>query len=227
MAGGAASELIADPANGGTRGNAPNELPATARRRYTLDATDSIVAEAGDWDRFALANDGESIPAARVIGRRLDDFISSDVTRMFVRAMLMSARTLKREVQRSYRCDSERMKRLMQMTIMPRDGNWLDVCHHQLTQEPRQQQPPIVNAASGGAATFVKRCSMCNRIRVRQKWNELDYPLQTAFPTPVVNLTVVYGVCPDCLRGVVLRLPPATAAIGDGKPVPPAGKAPG
>ncbi|HAY29480.1 MAG TPA: hypothetical protein DIT03_12010, partial [Candidatus Accumulibacter sp.] len=58
----------------------PAAAPAATPLRYTLDANDAIVAVAGDWDRFALANGGEAILAARIIGRRLDDFIAGDVT---------------------------------------------------------------------------------------------------------------------------------------------------
>jgi len=210
-----------DPASGGKRSSAPDELPVTAPLRYTLDANDAIVAVAGDWDLFALANGGEAILAARIVGRRLDDFITGDVTRMFVRTMLMSARTLKREVQRPYRCDSPQMKRLMQMTITPRGSDWLDVCHCQLHQEPWQRPQPIIAAASACTGTFIKRCSMCNRIRVRQEWGEVDEALPMA-----ARLNVVYGVCPDCLQGVALRLSPAAPAIRAAQPVAATGKAP-
>ncbi len=179
-----------------------DEAPDATLLRYTLDASDAIVAVSGDWDRFALANGGEAILAERVIGRRLDDFIAGDVTRMFVRTMLMSVRTLGRELQRPYRCDSPRMKRLMQMTITPRANKLLDLCHRPLRQEPWPGSLPVVRPASADATRVVKRCSMCNRVRFGRQWCELDEALRAACLSPAACLNVVHGVCPDCLRDV-------------------------
>lgn len=76
--------------------------PAVADDRsalsYTLDKADNIVAVGGNWDAFARENDGESLLASKIIGRKLDQFIHGDITRMFVRTMIMSARTLQRPV---------------------------------------------------------------------------------------------------------------------------------
>ena len=103
---------------------------------YTLDASNAIIAVSGDWDRVALDNGGEQIISRRIIGRRLDDFITGDVTLMFVRTMLMSARTLKYIIRRPYRCDSPQLKRSMEMTVVPRAQGVLEVCHRQLRSEP-------------------------------------------------------------------------------------------
>ncbi|MCM8613702.1 hypothetical protein [Accumulibacter sp.] len=199
----------------------PPEIPALS---YTLDADDAIVAVAGDWDRLALANGCQSLLAARIIGRRLDDFITGDVTRMFVRTMLMSARTLQRAVCRPYRCDSPQVRRLLQMSIVPQADDRLDVRHWQLRQEPVPQPVSVVAAASGSTAGFIKRCSMCNRIRLRQDWVEVGDARNDPSLAGASSLMVVYGVCPDCLRGLPPRLHAATPAPRSGKRVAPAGQ---
>jgi hypothetical protein len=191
---------------------------------YTLDADDTIVTVAGDWDRTALANGGEAVLAARIIGRRLNDFITGDITRMFVHTMLMSARTLQREVSRPYRCDTPQLRRLMRMSIEPHADGRLDVHHWQLAQDPVPQPIPVVAAAGGSAAAFIKRCSMCNRIRVGQEWVEVGSARQEPSLTGIASLMVVYGVCPECLRGLPPRLRPATRAPRSGGSVAPAGE---
>ncbi|MBK8578235.1 MAG: hypothetical protein IPN78_08210 [Candidatus Accumulibacter sp.] len=173
---------------------------------YTLDASNAIIAVSGDWDRVALDNGGEQIISRRIIGRRLDDFITGDVTLMFVRTMLMSARTLKYVIRRPYRCDSPQLKRSMEMTIVPRAQGVLEVCHRQLRSEPYRYPLAFKSTASGAAANFIKRCSICNRVRVGQTWSEVDDAVRAGrLPRDAgATLMVVYGVCPECMarRGI-------------------------
>ena len=173
---------------------------------YTLDASNAIIAVSGDWDRVALDNGGEQIISRRIIGRRLDDFITGDVTLMFVRTMLMSARTLKYVIRRPYRCDSPQLKRSMEMTIVPRAQGVLEVCHRQLGSEPYRYPLAFKGTASGAAANFIKRCSICNRVRVGQSWSEVDDAVRAGrLPRDAgATLMVVYGVCPECMarRGI-------------------------
>jgi len=179
---------------------------AASQLSYTLDPDDTITAVTGDWDRFALDNGGDESLSTKVIGRRLDHFISGDVTLMFVRTLLMSARTLKRTVERPYRCDSPQLKRFMEMTIVPRGDGVLEVCHRQVRSEPYRYSLPVTGAMPGAGSNFVKRCSLCQRIRVGQMWSEVDDAiLEGRLPKgAAAKLGVVYGVCPDCMsrRGV-------------------------
>ena len=167
---------------------------------YTIDKTDTIVAVSGQWDEFARDNGGEKLQASSVIGRKLDQFINGDATRMFVRTMIMSARTLKRPIYRPYRCDSSKFKRFMEMTILPREDGVVELVHRELHHEALAQTIPRTVAPKGSSNALLKRCSMCNRIETQGIWSEIDEALNTnrleAGATP---LKVVYGVCPDCL----------------------------
>jgi hypothetical protein len=168
---------------------------------YTLDKSDAIIAVAGNWDRFAVENGGDDLLSTKIIGHRLDRFIAGDVTRMFVRTMLMSARTLKRNVRRTYRCDSPQIKRFMEMTIVPCSDGVLEVSHRQIRTEPYRHAVTIT-AAAGTTTGLIKRCSVCNRVRLRQSWRDADDALLAPCPPTAgaaAQLTVIYGVCPDCL----------------------------
>jgi hypothetical protein len=174
---------------------------------YTIDAADTIVAVSGLWDDFARDNDGESIVAEKIMGQKLDQFIHGDETLMFVRTMIMSARVLQRPVHRPYRCDSPSLKRFMEMTVQPRPEGVVEVIHRELRCEPIACKIPVVAEFSGARAPFVKRCSLCNRVRAKDVWSEIDEAVQAKrLPADVAPLRVIYGVCPDCLvhRGVAL-----------------------
>jgi hypothetical protein len=175
---------------------------------YTLDKAGVIVAVNNKWDEFARDNDGEKILSGKIIGKKLDQFIHGDVTRMFVRAMIMSARTLKRPVYRPYRCDSPQLKRFMEMTVLPQDAGTVEVIHRQLHSEPIVNKFSIRAAPEGSGSilsSFIKRCSLCNRVKAKGIWSEIDEAVEESrLDPPASTLKVIYGVCPDCLvRGGV------------------------
>ncbi|MCM8625698.1 hypothetical protein [Accumulibacter sp.] len=183
--------------------------PTTEQLSYTLDGADRIIAVAGDWDRFALANGGEAIVGRRIIDRPLDEFITGDITRMFVRTMLMSARTMQRRIQRLYRCDSPEVRRFMEMTILPGDGGQVKVVHRLIRSEVCRYPLRVTAAPARSLAPRIKRCSVCNRIRLGQTWQEIDEAVSRGRLPQAMSpvLTVVFGVCPECLeqRGLCLQ----------------------
>jgi predicted RNA-binding Zn-ribbon protein involved in translation (DUF1610 family) len=170
---------------------------------YTIDASDTIVAVSGAWDEFACNNEGKATVAKQVIGQKLDRFIHGDDTLMFVRTMIMSARTLQRAVVRPYRCDSPGIKRYMEMTVQPHAMGMVEVTHRELRCESMAPKVRMIAAAPATGSTVIKRCSMCNRIRVQQHWSEVDEALAAGqlAANDLSTLRVVYGVCPDCLAG--------------------------
>jgi len=174
---------------------------------YTIDVAGTIVAVSGGWDDFARGNDGEAIVSKKIVGKKLDQFIHGDETLMFVRTMILSARVLQRPIYRPYRCDSPSLKRFMEMTVQPRPEGDVEVIHRELRCEPIASKIPVAAESTAGYAPYVKRCSLCNRIRAQGVWSEIDEAAQAKrLPADVAPLKVIYGVCPDCLvnRGVAL-----------------------
>ena len=168
---------------------------------YTLDDADTIVAVNGPWDDFARKNEGEQILADKIVGQKLDRFILGDDTRMFVRTMIMSARVLKKTIYRPYRCDSPTLKRFMEMTVHPLPEGQVEVVHRELHSEPITHVIRIAAGPVGSSTAYVKRCSLCNRVKVQGIWSELDNALETErLLVEASSLKVIYGVCPDCQR---------------------------
>ena len=176
---------------------------------YTLDDKDVIVAVDGAWDHFALTNAGPAVCAESVLKRPLDDFITGDATRMFTRTMLMSARTLRRPLQRAYRCDSPDTRRYMEMLIEPQADGGVRLAHRLLKTEPIAVRVPIQPATATMArkygtevralpAGYAKRCSLCNRVWIGSAWMELDAAVTSGLVINDKSLRVIYGVCPAC-----------------------------
>jgi hypothetical protein len=166
---------------------------------FRVDRTDRILEVGGAWDEFARGNDGERAVAHRVIGTRLLDHISGDVSRMYVRTVFEGVRILGRQVTRSYRCDSPATKRFMEMTVTPEATGGLLVEQRLVRAENLVRPVGIVPGVPGRPGSRV-RCSMCNRLKVGADWREIDHPNDDAGTAGPI--AVVYGVCSSCLAGI-------------------------
>lgn len=168
---------------------------------YTVDGEGTIVAVGGSWDDFARRNGGEAILSTRIIGKKLDQFIHGDETLMFMRTMIMSARVLDTAIQRPYRCDSPALKRYMEMTLQPHADGVVEVIHRELRSEPVAHPVRMMAVPCGNGSRFVKRCSVCNRLRIQEVWSEVDEAVADGrlLPQDLHALKVFYGVCPQCL----------------------------
>jgi hypothetical protein len=171
---------------------------ASAVVEYRLDEHDRITEVNESWKRFALENGGENLIAENVIGRSLRDFISGDVTRMFVSALLQSTRLTGKERTINYRCDSAEVKRFMAMDIVPVNSGEL-ISRHRVLRELKLPVSIPFTAIKSGQKALIKRCSMCNRLTKggspliepedAERLGWLDQP---------ASALVIYSVCRDC-----------------------------
>jgi hypothetical protein len=174
---------------------------------YWLDISDQIVDIAPGWEAFANENNAPELESRKVIGRNLLDFVAGDVTKMYVRTILQSARLMRRPMVRAYRCDSPDQRRYMEMRLTMENSGLLKWEHRMLRVENLQRRMDFRPAAGLHGAKCVVRCSMCNRLKSPSGWQEPDVaPLPPAFEGGVIP--TIYGVCPDCQS---LPLRPANA----------------
>ena len=183
-----------------------NGLPSTgacASVEYHLDAKDRITGVNEEWDRFANRNGGDHLQSEALIGRSLHDFISGDVTKMFVNALLQSTRVTGKERTINYRCDSPDVKRYMAMDILP-SGQGRLVSRHRTIQEVKMSTAITLVTATRASGVFIKRCSMCNRLS-RNGESEVEPDAAAAAGWFGEGATqVIYFVCKDC-QNVVQR----------------------
>ena len=167
---------------------------------YWIDLSENIVDVSADWERFALDNGGRGIEARQVLGRSLLSFVHGDVSRMFVRTLIQSARLLRRPLVRPYRCDSPTTRRYMEMRLSLDDSGLLRWEHRTVRTEPMQHALHFTVQQQGRPLARpgrLVRCSMCNRVKAGQDWGEADQVFTHAEDDR--EILVIYGVCPDCL----------------------------
>lgn len=176
------------------------EAPDDMLVRLRLDGGGTITAVNDAFDRFACDNDTPQISGRSVIGRKLDDFITGDETRMFIAVLVKGALVLRRESVRLYRCDSADTRRLMEMRIAPLPEGGVDMLHRLVWQERLQHRTAFT--AVGRVVAMAKRCSICNRLQMEGSWHEPD---QLARPDPSRPIKVFYGICDECQADPVGR----------------------
>lgn len=172
------------------------EQAMNAQVEYFLNADDEIIQVGKGWDDFALDNDAPELSGLGVIGRPLLDFVSGNVTRLFVLAILQVARTSNQAIELEYRCDSPKERRYMRMRLSMLESGMLRVVHQTLRTEPRAKDIYIYRAPQRTRDTPV-RCSMCNLVMQQNSWIDPE----RLNPCSLQNkneLLVIYGICPEC-----------------------------
>jgi hypothetical protein len=163
---------------------------------YRLDEQDRIVEVNEAWDRFARANEGDSALGELVIGTRLFEHITSDATRFLIEAMLQCVRASGESLTRCYRCDSPGIRRTLDMTLVPEQRGRVLLEHRVRSIE--MVSPAIRFRPVGEWAGAVKRCSLCNRVRVGNTWSEPEAASERGALDSTQPVKVYYGVCPSC-----------------------------
>ncbi len=168
---------------------------------YRLDQRDRIIDTGGAWDRFAEENDGGVLVGKSVLGRSLYDFISGDVSRMFVRTIIDGVRILQRPRNVPYRCDSPGLRRYMEMSLTLEVGGEMLLAHRQLRTEESGRKFDF-QVGLQPVRQMIIRCSHCNGLKRHGVWGEAEDILPA---TTNALVPVIYGVCPRCLELVRQR----------------------
>jgi hypothetical protein len=153
---------------------------------YTVDESNRIIDVDDDWDAsVARAAGTAALMRARIVGRALEDFMTGDATKMFVRAALDAARLRGETRVWPYRCDTPDERRRYDMVICPQDDGMVKVEHRLVSAEPRAR-PRRLPAAQ---VLMGWRCSQCLAVRHvgTDAWVEGD-----------VDGLLAQDVCPSC-----------------------------
>lgn len=162
---------------------------------FRLDKGDRITEIGGSWDRMAQENGGDHLCGQSVLGYPLYDYISGDISKMFVRTVIDGVRVLRRARTVPYRCDSPGLRRYMEMSISFEPGGGLLLEHRQLRTESTGRRFDF-QAGVQPLRQMVVRCSHCNGLKVDGAWGEPESLLPADHSGKV---PVIYGVCPKCM----------------------------
>lgn len=164
---------------------------------YTLDHADRIISVGGPWDEFACDNGGETILSSNIIGQSILTFISGDVTRMWICAVLQHVRACNKLLDRPYRCDSPGLKRFMQMRAVP-EGNRVIRLEHRLISTEQRTVPVNIQHCGKKSTHARTRCSVCGYIKTNSMWTEPTAEQYTSMNT----IYVTYSICEKCSRSM-------------------------
>lgn len=119
----------------------------------------------GQWDRFALANDGDETIASLVSGRPLWSFIRGGQTVGYLNAIFFHCREWGAVFADTYRCDGPKVSRLHEIAVYPQRDGTLMVGHVEIGS----LMPS--HSSNGTLATKVARCcSVCCRFETSKGW---------------------------------------------------------
>lgn len=177
---------------------------------YWIDEGDIIRQVDDFWDQSLEDPTAARVKSSEIIGKSLFNFICDDITRMFIRTLLQSARLMMKPLSRPYRCDSPHEKRYMQMTITPEQEGLVSVTHEIIKTEPLVK-PALFKTLPSSFSTFQSavhiRCSICNRVRLMgtENWHEINALPESITSTTEQPMQVIYGVCRDCISSLKNR----------------------
>ncbi len=167
---------------------------------YHVDAGQRLTYANRAWDVFATENDAPDLISDRILGKRLDSFISDPGTRDFYREALARAFD-GRVFEFSLRCDSPERRRLLAMRIQETDAEVVFETRL-IRQTPRPFRIELLRRGAPRNQDFVKVCGWCKRMNTRfAVWQELEIAVANFdfFKRPALPM-ISHGICPDCSK---------------------------
>jgi hypothetical protein len=172
---------------------------------YRIDERDRIVFCDEGWDAFAAANDGEAAASARVLLRPLWDFVSDPTTRDLYRQVILRARAA-RTLRFTIRCDSPTRRRLLELSVSPGEGGWVEFRTRVLAEEERPPQP-LWEPRAARSGELLRVCGWCKKVFVGDGWAEVEEAADRLklFELPALPL-LTHGICEACYGRVAATL---------------------
>lgn len=168
--------------------------------RYRIDRDYLIVSVAGNWNAFAVENEGPELAGDSVVGRPLWNFITDPSTREIYRQLVDRAFE-GRPAQFDIRCDGPETRRCAQVSIYPADDGSVEFEVMTTRTEPRPPQE-LLRRGNSSPTGLITSCSWCNRIKTRRdEWDEIEDAIKKLHFFELEYLPAVHhGICPDCSR---------------------------
>lgn len=175
-----------------------------------VDQNLRILWVGGEWDEFAIENQGSSATANAVLSTTIDQHVVGDQTKTAVVRLIQAVLESQNELKIDYRCDSPHMLRRFQLTVKPmKEDRVLMV--HDLRDAQNFSQPHAPWHYRHDAEA--QKCSFCCAVAMPGgpwvAWSDLD-------PHPAA---VNYVMCPTCTDHIETAVADCRANQKTGKPV--------
>jgi len=168
---------------------------------YRLDENNRIVHCNSAWNQFAVDNEGSELVFNEIKSQSLWDHIHDSETVHIHEKLLERAKKLNKPLVLPFRCDSENVRRYLEMHIVPLEQGGIEYRCRTIREEERDLKGiSIKHQAAGG--DVLRMCSWCNRIHVADEdWCELEdaiVKLNIFSASKVVPIT--HGICESCFK---------------------------
>lgn len=164
---------------------------------YAIDKDDRLIEVNDQWETFAEENEGgATLRPENVVGRSIWDYVRGQSLQKIYRSLIEKVRVEKKSVEFDYRCDSPKFKRFMALTIEPwRDG--IVKFTSRTKRIERIEDPVRFIVPTGGRVT--RRCSVCNRFGVSDRWLEVDELVREGQLDSNRPISIAWTVCKPCM----------------------------
>ena len=149
-----------------------------------------IASVGGDWDKVALENGCDEVLSHNIIGQKLLHYVSGDMTRMWVEAMVHAVLVSGKNRVFPYRCDTPNLRRQFTMSVKVQEARTVLLQHALVNVE--QMQCNMRFKYDPTPKKYVPRCSMCNAVQTADGWMD---PFDLGQDQ---EISVIYRICPEC-----------------------------
>lgn len=169
------------------------------RVSYQIDKRDVIVGIYDNWITAAKVGKASNlIDTTNILGTELLSYITGNSTKVYYDIVFQKCRFFNVNHIVEYRCDSPTHMRFMEMQIIPEANGLLTIHNYLLKQVPFKNSLNILDISEGGRKTEIKRCSICNKLK-------LDYNDVWINPEVLVHFeekfySVIHTVCNNCSK---------------------------
>lgn len=171
---------------------------------YMLDKQDRIHSFNQSWKDFAFENDTEIMADGWLIGQLVWDFIADVETRYLYHLLFDKARELSTPIRISYRCDSSRYRRFMQMRIECVQDYHLKL-DSRIIQLQEREPITLLDMSQARGKEMITMCGWCKLVNMSlNEWVEVEEAIEDMgiFKLPKLP-RISHGICPTCHEAVL------------------------
>ncbi len=170
---------------------------------YSIDCNDVVTSTGGDWDRFALDNDGEELAKDRP-QLTLWDQIQGENARRVWQLVVSEVRRQHSAATVPFRCDAPGMRRWYEIDVQPGEDGSVNFRSSLVFEEARPEIPLVRRGSERQhEGDTVELCCWCARGRADNGWISLDelvWSRQQLDREPLPEIK--QGICNDCARSM-------------------------
>jgi len=170
---------------------------------YRTDSNGRIISVNREWTRFAIENGAPELQGKAVLGKQLSDSFAGDETRHVYTLIVEKVHRKNRAAVVPFRCDGPTIRRMMELTILPREKGETEYRARELREEETPYLP-LLDPDRPRSGDMVLVCSWCRSVRVGEEWVEVEEAVRQLRLFEAVEMpSITHGICERCSEKVL------------------------